>query len=70
MAKTLHLRSAPPGAPYVAGTPIEVTPYTAPGMPSFFLVDTELVGSEEAAAMALKNLLFLPPIPTPITPPE
>lgn len=53
----------PPGAPYAAGTPIVVTPYKAAGKPSFFKVGNVVVGSEEGAAMALKNILFLPSIP-------
>lgn len=53
----------PPGAPYAAGPPVTVTPYRAAGKPSFFMVGSVLVGSEEAAAMALKNQLFLPSIP-------
>lgn len=55
-------RPPPPASPYVAGTPIEVTAYTAPGKPSFFMVGTVVVGSEEAALMSLKNQLFLPAI--------
>lgn len=53
---------APP-AGFTAGTPVTVTPYNAPGKASYFMVGTVLVGSEEAAAMALKNQLFLPSIP-------
>lgn len=54
----------PPGSPYVAGAPVTVTPYRAPGgNASFFMVGTVLCGSEEGAVMALKNQLFLPSIP-------
>jgi hypothetical protein len=49
----------------VAGTPIEVTAYRAPGgNASFFMVGDQLVGSEEDALMTLKNQLFLPPATT------
>lgn len=56
---------SPPGPPFVAGTAISVTPYAAPGKATQYMVGTVLVGSQEAAAMALKNLLFLPPSPRP-----
>lgn len=56
-------RPPPPASPYAAGKVITVTRYDAPGKASFFQVGTEVVGSEEAAAMALKNILFLPSVP-------
>lgn len=52
---------APPGT---AGTPITVTPYIVGGATRFYMVGTVLVGSEQAAAQTLKNLLFQPPIPS------
>lgn len=68
-ARSPMAAATPPGTPYVADTPITVTPYRAPGNGSFFMVGTVLVGSEEAAAMALKNQLFLPAIPPGEVPP-
>lgn len=68
MPPQTYAAPTPPGAPYAAGNPVVVTPYRAPGKAPFFMVGQVLVGSEEDAAMTLKNQLFLPSIP-PVLPP-
>jgi hypothetical protein len=54
--------AAPPGPPFTAGTPISVTPYTAPGRPPIYMVAGAKLGSEEDVLMTLKNQLFKPAV--------
>lgn len=53
-------RAALPGAPYVAGTAITITPYTAAGRPTIYVMGNEQLGSEYALQLSIRNQVHLP----------